>query len=67
MAYEVVHDLAQNATQNLSDLSNVTVQERSGAEAPLPVCDAIYANAGATAPLDVWLEALQLKAGSYFP
>jgi len=28
-------------------------QERSGSEAPLPACDAIYVNAGATAPLDV--------------
>ncbi len=61
VAYEVEHDLAQNAIRNLSDLSNVTVQERSGSEAPLPACDAIYVNAGATAPLDVWLDALQLN------
>src|SRR5437660_10365391 len=32
VAYEVEHDLAQNAMRNLSDLSNVTVQERSGSE-----------------------------------
>ena len=36
VAYEVEHDLVQNAIRNLSDLSNVTVQERSGSEAPLP-------------------------------
>ena len=53
VAYEAEHDLAQNGIRNLSDFSNVTVQERSGPEAPLPACNAIYVNAGATAPLDV--------------
>jgi protein-L-isoaspartate(D-aspartate) O-methyltransferase len=67
VAYEVEHDLALNAIQNLSDFSNVTVQERSGSEAPLPVCDAIYVNAGATAPLNVWLDALQLNGRLLFP
>jgi len=68
VAYEVEHDLAQNAMRNLSDLSNVTVQERSGSEAPLPEgCDAIYVNAGATAPLDVWLDALRLHGRLLFP
>ena len=67
VAYEVEHDLAQNAIRNLSDLSNVTVQERSGSEAPLPVGDAIYVNAGATAPLDVWLDAPQLNGRLLFP
>ncbi len=33
VAYEIEHDLAQNAIQNLGDFSNVTVQERSGSEA----------------------------------
>jgi protein-L-isoaspartate(D-aspartate) O-methyltransferase len=45
----------------------VTVKERSGSEARLPVCDAIYVNAGATAPLDVWLDALQLNGRLLFP
>jgi protein-L-isoaspartate(D-aspartate) O-methyltransferase len=67
VAYEIEHDLAQNAIQNLSDFSNVTVQERSGSEAPLPVCDAIYVNAAATAPLNVWLDALQLNGRLLFP
>lgn len=66
-AYEIEHDLAQNAIQNLSDFSHVTVQERSGSEAPLPSCDAIYVNAGATAPLNVWLDALQLNGRLLFP
>jgi protein-L-isoaspartate(D-aspartate) O-methyltransferase len=67
VAYEIEHDLAQNAIQNLVDLSNVTVQERSGSQAPLPVCHAIYVNAGATAPLNVWLDALQLNGRLLFP
>jgi protein-L-isoaspartate(D-aspartate) O-methyltransferase len=59
--------LAHNAIQNLGDFSNVTVHERSGSEAPLPVCDAIYVNAAATAPLNVWLDALQLYGRLLFP
>jgi protein-L-isoaspartate(D-aspartate) O-methyltransferase len=67
VAYEIEHDLAQNAIRNLGDLSHVTVQERSGSEAPLPVCDAIYVNAGATALLDVWLDALRVNGRLLFP
>lgn len=67
MSYEIEHDLAQNAIQNLSDFSNVSVKNRSGSEAPFPVCDAIYVNAGATAPLNVWLDALQLNGRLLFP
>jgi protein-L-isoaspartate(D-aspartate) O-methyltransferase len=66
-AYEIEHDLAQNAIRNLSDLPNVTVQERSGSEAPLPECDAIYVNAGATSPLKVWLDALRHNGRLLFP
>jgi protein-L-isoaspartate(D-aspartate) O-methyltransferase len=67
VAYEIEHDLVQNAIRNLSDLSNVTVQERSGSEAPFPACHAIYVNAGATAPLDIWLDALQVNGRLPFP
>jgi protein-L-isoaspartate(D-aspartate) O-methyltransferase len=67
VAYEIERDLAKKAVQNLSDLLNVTVQERSGSEGPLPVCDAIYVNAGATAPLKVWLDALQVNGRLLFP
>ncbi len=67
VAYEIEHDLAQKATQNLSDFSHVTVHERSGSQAPLPVCDAIYVNAAATAPLNVWLDSLQLNGRLLFP
>ncbi len=67
VAYEIERDLAQRAAQNVADFSNVTVQQRSGSEAPLPVCDVIYVNAGATAPLKVWLEALQASGRLLFP
>jgi len=67
VAYEIEQDLAKKAIQNLSDFSNVTVQERSGSEAPLPVCDAIYVNAGATAPLKIWVDALRVHGRLLFP
>jgi protein-L-isoaspartate(D-aspartate) O-methyltransferase len=67
LAYEIEHDLAQKAIRNLSDFSHVTVKQRSGSEAPLPMCDAIYVNAAATSPLSVWLDALDLNGRLLFP
>jgi protein-L-isoaspartate(D-aspartate) O-methyltransferase len=67
LAYEIEQDLAQRAAINLADFSNVTVHHRSGSEGPLPDCDAIYVNAGATAPLDVWLDALRPNGRLLFP
>ena len=67
VAYEIEQDLVKTAIQNLSDFSNVTVHERSGSEAPLPACDAIYVNAGATAPLKIWVDALRVNGRLLFP
>src|SRR5258705_7313028 len=67
LAYEIEQDLAQRAAINLTDFSNVTVHRRSGSEGPLPDCDAIYVNAGATAPFDVWLDALRPNGRLLFP
>lgn len=67
IAYEIEQDLAQRAAINLAGFPNVTVQHRSGSEGPLPDCDAIYVNAGATAPLDVWLDALRPAGRLLFP
>jgi protein-L-isoaspartate(D-aspartate) O-methyltransferase len=67
VGFEVEDDLVQRAKRNLADFPNVTVHCRSGSEAPLPACDAIYVNAGATAPLDVWLDALRLNGRLLFP
>jgi len=59
VAYEIEPDLAQRATANLADLSQVTVHARSASEGPLPDCDVLYVSAGATGPLDSWLDALR--------
>jgi len=67
IAYEIEPELVQRATANLTDLQNVTIHLRSGAEAPLPSCDAIYVNAGATAPLDIWLDSLRSGGRLLFP
>jgi protein-L-isoaspartate(D-aspartate) O-methyltransferase len=67
IAYEIEEDLAQLAAENLSDRANVKVLHRSGAEAPLPDADIVYVNAGATAPLDTWLDALRPGGRLLFP
>jgi protein-L-isoaspartate(D-aspartate) O-methyltransferase len=66
-AYEIEEDLAELAKNNLSDLPHVTVHPRSGTEGPLPECDVLYVSAGATAPLDVWLDALHDGGRLLFP
>ncbi len=67
IAYEIDEELAQRAAGNLSGLANVTVHHRSGAEGPIPECDALYVNAGATSPLAVWLDALRPGGRLLFP
>ena len=66
-AYELEEDLAERARENLADLPNVTVHARSGSEGPLPGCDVLYVSAGATAPLDAWLDALRPGGRLLFP
>jgi protein-L-isoaspartate(D-aspartate) O-methyltransferase len=66
-AYEIEPALAARAKRNLSDLPNVTVYSRSGSEGGLPLCDIIYVNAGATAPLAGWLDALRPGGRLLFP
>lgn len=66
-AYEVVLDFARRAERNLAEFSNVVVHSRSGAEGPLPACDVLYVNAGATEPMDVWLDALRPGGRLLFP
>lgn len=67
VAYEIEESLAKRAAANLSDYPNVTLHQRSGTEGPLPVADVIYVNAGATSPLDIWLDALCLRGRLLFP
>jgi protein-L-isoaspartate(D-aspartate) O-methyltransferase len=66
-AYEIEPTLAQRAADNLAAFSNVAVHARSGAEGPLPACDVLYVNAGATEPLAVWLDALRPMGRLLFP
>lgn len=67
IAYEVIKELADKAAVNLSDYPNVSVQHRSGVEGPLPACNVIYVSAGATAPMDAWLDALLPGGRLLFP
>jgi protein-L-isoaspartate(D-aspartate) O-methyltransferase len=67
IAYEIEGDLAQRAAENLSDRTNVKVLHRSGVEGPLPDTDIVYVNAGSSAPLDVWLDALRPGGRLLFP
>jgi protein-L-isoaspartate(D-aspartate) O-methyltransferase len=66
-AYELEPEFARRATDKLAVFPYVTVHSRSGAEGPLPACDVLYVNAGATGPLDVWLDALRPKGRLLFP
>ena len=66
-AFEIEPTLAERATANLSDLKQVVVNSRSGAEGPLPEGNVIYVSAGATAPLDVWVDALLPGGRLLFP
>jgi protein-L-isoaspartate(D-aspartate) O-methyltransferase len=66
-AYEIDQDLSERALRNLADLENVTVFHRSGSEGSLPNCDVIYVSAGATEPLDLWVDALRPGGRLLFP
>lgn len=66
-AYEIDPPLAERARENLASFPNVRVHSRSGAEEPLPACDVLYVNAGATEPLGVWLDALRPSGRLLFP
>jgi protein-L-isoaspartate(D-aspartate) O-methyltransferase len=67
LAYEIEPALAERAAANLAEMENVVVNARSGAEGPLPACNVIYVNAGATAPMDAWLDALLPGGRLLFP
>lgn len=66
-AYEIEPEFAQRAAKRLAGFPYVTIHNRSGAEGPLPQCDVLYVNAGATGPLNVWLDALHLNGRLLFP
>jgi len=67
VAYEIEQDLAERAGRNLTGLPNVTVRYASGSQGALPECDVIYVSAGASYPLDIWLDALRVGGRLLFP
>ena len=67
IAYEIEPDLAARAAANLKPWPQASVRAISGALPPLPACDVIYVNAGATHPLAAWLDALRDGARLIFP
>ena len=66
-AFEIDPALAEKARATLADRANVRVHATSGAEGILPKADAVYVNAGASAPLPVWLDALTPGGRLVFP
>ncbi|HEY7402105.1 MAG TPA: protein-L-isoaspartate(D-aspartate) O-methyltransferase [Candidatus Angelobacter sp.] len=66
-AYEIEPTLAEQAKANLADVPNVSLNAQSGTDGPLPACDLLYVNAGATAPLNSWLDALRPNGKLLFP
>jgi protein-L-isoaspartate(D-aspartate) O-methyltransferase len=66
-AYEIDEELAGRASANLAEFPNVRVHHRSGTDGPLPACDVIYVNAGATDPLEIWLDSLRPGGRLLFP
>jgi protein-L-isoaspartate(D-aspartate) O-methyltransferase len=66
-AYEIHPELSARASNNLAEFPQVTVHGRSGAVGPLPACDALYVNAGASEPLAFWLDALNRNGQLLFP
>jgi protein-L-isoaspartate(D-aspartate) O-methyltransferase len=66
-AYEIDPAIAQRAIANLAELPQVNLHACSGTVGPLPPCDLLYINAGATAPLAVWLDALQVGGRMVLP
>lgn len=67
IAFEIDPALASRASGNLAPWPNIALEGRSGAEEPLPCCDVLYVNAGATEPLPAWLDALKPGGRLLFP
>ena len=66
-AYEIDEKLAARATENLRQMPQVEVRQRSGVNADLPPADVIYVCAGAAAPDRAWLDGLRPGGRLLFP
>lgn len=67
VGYEIDRDLATRAKESLAAYPNVELRHQSGTDGPLPSCDVVYVNAGATAPLKPWTDALRPGGRLLFP
>jgi protein-L-isoaspartate(D-aspartate) O-methyltransferase len=67
LAVEREVDLAARASKSLAAYPHVEVRAASAADTPIPACDLIYVNAGATHPLPSWLDALNVGGRLVFP
>ena len=67
VAYEIEADLAARAKENLKLVSCAEVVAGSAVGTTIPSSDIIYVNAGATHPVDSWLDALNIGGRLIFP
>jgi protein-L-isoaspartate(D-aspartate) O-methyltransferase len=67
IAYEIEADLAARAQASLAHYPQVEVHAASASDRALPPCDVIYVCAGATHPLQSWLDALRIDGRLVFP
>src|SRR5947208_7085512 len=66
-AYEIDQCLAALARENLKDIAQVQLHERSGIASDIPRVDVIYVCAGAAQPAMEWLDALRPGGRLVFP
>lgn len=66
-AYEIDQRLAALARENLKDVQQIELHDRSGVASDLPKADVIYVCAGAAQPAIEWLEALRPGGRLVFP
>ena len=67
VAYEIEADLAARAKANLKAMAGIEVVAASAVGVTLSSADVIYVNAGATHPVDTWLDALNIGGRLIFP
>jgi protein-L-isoaspartate(D-aspartate) O-methyltransferase len=67
IGYEIEPDLAARAKDCLAHLANTEVICASAVGVSLPKSDVVYVNAGATHPVEAWLDSLNIGGRLLFP
>src|SRR5208283_525816 len=67
VAYDIDGNLAQRAKSNLTSFANVEVRAADASKYDPGPADAILINAGATHPLDLWLDSMKEGGRMIFP